>query len=285
VPWEEIAWRFSISDDGTRIAHIGWWDALATWDSDGQLLAGPLNLDLSSGLDLSPDGRLLAVGIADRVNIFDTDTLEIVSSLPVAWSSGLQFSPDGATLAVSSQGPTRIYQVGSWTYYGFEQSATALDLSGDGSLMATLDRDGSIRLWTTETEPRLLHTLPLVRPDVLAINDGRLGHLQLISDKHVATADQGRLRVLTLDADELLAAALLRVNRDLTPSECDRFDILCDSAQVGGGHLRSRGADHSPTAQPDVAPRVRPRLSWRRATRKSTTVGSATRIDAAATTL
>jgi WD40 repeat protein len=92
-----------LSDDGDLLVTMGGADDIKLWDTDTRELIATIEgfvLDVDT-VALSPDGRLLAVGLADVIRIFDTARQEQVAVLgipPGSASIFLDFNADGTQL-------------------------------------------------------------------------------------------------------------------------------------------------------------------------------------------
>jgi WD40 repeat protein len=163
------AQAMAFSPDGGR---------LAVADLDGNLRL----LDLGSGtvrraarvagspphLSYSPDGRMLAIGLAERgTELRDGRSLELVARLPRrAGDEGwwVRFSPDGRVLAVTSSYSTQLWDVAGRRRIGpplrgHEGLVFTSEFSPDGRTLATSGSDGSVILWDVESR-RSLGKLP-----------------------------------------------------------------------------------------------------------------------------
>ena len=100
-----------------------------------------------------------------------------------------------------------------------------LDLSADGTLLATTTFDEPIRIWDIAgildgSEPRLIAEIDAghrVGPPAVEFRpDGT---------RILSKASDGKLRQFVVHTDDLLGIALDRLTRGLTPSECEAFGI------------------------------------------------------------
>jgi WD40 repeat protein len=158
---------YTASHDGTAIA----------WDLTGERSLGrPFTFTSDrmfekTGFDghpgkLSPDGRLIAVGLRDRgIALWDTRTLRPVG-LPLLGTGGevksLDFSPDGRTLAAATVGGSdNVPTVTLWNvsprarlrelYAGNPSVVLAVGFSPDGATLATASSDLGLQLWDPAT--------------------------------------------------------------------------------------------------------------------------------------
>ena len=88
--------------------------------------------------------------------------------------------------------------------------------SPDGSLFATGADDGSIRVW--DTDGRMVHEIGFPGASVLG--------LAFLTPIHLGVVlDDGNLRVVTIDTNELLGISRESLTRSFTQDECDRYGL------------------------------------------------------------
>jgi WD40 repeat protein len=153
---------YTVSHDGTAIA----------WDLTGDRRLGrPFTFThdrtfSTTGFDghpgrLSPDGRLLAVGLKEQgIALWDSRRLTPVGA-PLLETGGevksLDFSPDGKTLAAVTETMLTLWDVGSRSrlhgplYAGNPSWVLAVRFSPDGSTLATASSDLGLRFWDVAT--------------------------------------------------------------------------------------------------------------------------------------
>jgi WD40 repeat protein len=110
-----------------------------------------------SALAVSPDGKLLAVGVSHFVLLFKTfgpyrDPIRIEQPFTV---HAVAFSPDAATLAVANTNEVKLWD---WkaenelrTLTGHADRVTGVEFAPAGPLLATSSRDGTVKLWASTT--------------------------------------------------------------------------------------------------------------------------------------
>src|ERR671918_2758739 len=161
---------YTVSHDGTAIA----------WDLTGDRRLGrPFTFThdrtfSAAGYDghpgrLSPDGRLIAVGLKGRgIALWDVRELTPVGA-PLLGTGGevksLAFAPDGQTLAAvtadAGGGFLTLWDVGSRSrlhkpiYAGHPSWVLAVGFSPDGTTLATASGDLGLQLWDVATGERL----------------------------------------------------------------------------------------------------------------------------------
>jgi WD40 repeat protein/tRNA A-37 threonylcarbamoyl transferase component Bud32 len=153
---------YTVSHDGTAIA----------WDLTGDRRLGrPFTFThdrtfSTTGYDghpgrLSPDGRLIAVGLKEQgVALWDARKLTPVGA-PLLDTDGevktLAFSPDGRTLAAVTETMLTLWDVGSRSrlheplYAGNPSIVLAVGFSPDGATLATASSDRGLQLWDAAT--------------------------------------------------------------------------------------------------------------------------------------
>ncbi|HEY4620803.1 MAG TPA: WD40 repeat domain-containing protein, partial [Gaiellaceae bacterium] len=158
---------YTVSHDGTAIA----WDLAGdsrlgrpfTFTHDRTFSAG--GYDGHPGR-LSPDGRLLAVGLKEQgIALWDVRKLTPVGA-PLLDTGGevksLNFSPDGRTLAAVTaesvgRGVLTLWDVDSRSrvhgplYAGYPSFVLAVGFSPDGAMLATASSDRGLRFWDPAT--------------------------------------------------------------------------------------------------------------------------------------
>ncbi len=110
-----------------------------------------------SGLALSPDNRLLAVGWEDgKIEVWDWQAGKRQASLDGHRERilALAFSPDGTKL-VSACGSVKVWDVGTHrelaSLTNHSSWVGSLSFSPDGKTLATAGADQTVRLWSTES--------------------------------------------------------------------------------------------------------------------------------------
>jgi RNA polymerase sigma factor (sigma-70 family) len=118
---------------------------------------------LRPSIALSPDGRLLAVGVEDRkagIQIVDIATGTELWSLAVDLYGGpgqdFAFSPDGRTFAASSyDGVVRVWEIASgrerYRFTGHRSGTRSVAFSPDGRRLASASEDCTVLLWDVST--------------------------------------------------------------------------------------------------------------------------------------
>ncbi len=167
-----VGCRLAFSPDGTRLAvgHDRGFSILETGTLTSQM---EVRLDSATGINFSPDGRILAVHtITGQVQLWSMLSNRILAELKHPDQSNrnlVEFSQDGRTLA-----SMRRDSVQAWDLTGAAERlelaghatiTTGVAFSQDGSLVASSSKDGKVKIWDAATG-RLSRTLAGYRQDV-----------------------------------------------------------------------------------------------------------------------
>ncbi len=170
----------------------------AAWSPDGSRIAAGTQADALWLWDVAEDATSVLRGHTNVVNT-------------VAWS------PDGERVASAGEdGSIRIWvpdtDATERVIEGHAGTVHAIAYSADGTRLVSGSADATVRVWDADTGTGLLTVsagTPVTSVSISA--DGRLVSLG---------GEDGRVRVITLDVDELRGLASDRVTRALTTEEC-----------------------------------------------------------------
>ena len=130
---------------------------IKVWDVESHLLVmGWSHLEYFPKIAISPDDRLIAVGISS-MGIYTMNGRQAKGSIEVGNTAlSISFSPDGKKLACSTFADIRVYDVDSGTLilgplHGHQHSVFDVLWSRDGSRLFSGSNDETIRCWNSDT--------------------------------------------------------------------------------------------------------------------------------------
>jgi WD40 repeat protein len=169
----------------------------------------------------SADRTVKIWNIASESAVLTTDPFED-QVLAVA------FSPDGSRFAASSlDGSASVRDATSgrvlFKLQGHNMAVTAIVFSDDGKRLATASWDRTAKVWDAASGAELFSFTHSRGVEAVALSpDGR---------KLATGADDGMVRLIPLDLEELLRFAQSRVTRSWRPGECLKY-LHADCAAV-----------------------------------------------------
>lgn len=187
---------------------------------------GPLPLVIGDGVQVafSPDSGFLATSGAD-LTVFETGAWSEIARIShdEGWWWDLEFSPDGRYLLGpdTPKGVVR-FDTSTWEYVGEPFSSRGgmlrdIDVSRDGSMIATADFDGFVDIWDSRTGD-LIQTIP--------VGDTRVSVSSFLEEQHLLVIPVDRpAMVVTIDVSELIDIARSQVTRSFTEGECTTYHI------------------------------------------------------------
>jgi WD40 repeat protein len=140
--------------------------------------------DLVLSADLSPDGKLVALGGPSKVvRVYSVPEARLVYELKkhTDWITAIEFSPDGTRLATGDRsGAIYLWESAAGGTLGaladHKDSITALSWRGDSQLLASASEDGQVIVWNA-LDGFPLATIKAHQKGVLAVqftSDGRI---------------------------------------------------------------------------------------------------------------
>jgi WD40 repeat protein len=162
------------------------------------------------------------------ISIWDWRSRESLMTID-AEGQRLAFTQDGLLINADRRGPVLVSDPGSGAVVarltGHTGGTWSLDLSPDGTRLATVGRDGTVRLWDTRTWTEQL-ALPGHAGSGLSVRfspDGR---------RLATLGDDGLARVWAMDLEDLLRIAQTKVTRTLSLEECRQYLHVEDCSQA-----------------------------------------------------
>jgi len=221
----------SWSPDGGLLALARFDDGVAQIvDRSGKEVASlPAEPDFGfSGVDFSPDGRLLATTAVptgrpnpstEHVSLWDWEggTVRTTITTPIL---DVAFDPTGARVAVATPNGGEIWNTETGkrvrTLTGGTGLLVDIAYSPDGSLIAAVGVDSTVHLWDAGSGVQRL---------VLGGNGGPLFAVAFSPDaSRLASAGfEPTVRIWALDLDDLIKIAKKELTRDLTDEECRQY--------------------------------------------------------------
>jgi len=218
--------------------------AVSLWDTaTGQHLASwPGQSSMNQPGPFSPDGSRLVVGQSDGVvNLYDAASAELLSTLllPKEYAAPgplrVGYSPDGQQILATSPGREVIYawdtKDSRFRVIRSPHGISSLVVSWDSTLLATADRDSTIRLWDSRTgvEPGLLRATLVGHPTAVS-------ELAFAPDSRwlASAGSQSVIRLWDVRSGKL---------RDTLAGHSDSIEAV--SFGSDDGHLASASADGS----------------------------------------
>jgi WD40 repeat protein len=224
TPFKAWVGSMEFSPDGSLLA-VGseGGGGVSVWNTaTGKLLfnSGRLPGDFWN-VAFSPDGRRLVASTTTPTGliVYDTTSWKPLVRRPFDVLLPLRFTPDGRSFVAGSANRVIVVDTRSWrtkaTLTGLQGSIADLEISLDGTTLATADRSGLVRVWDVRSG-KALQDIFLGEP---------IENVEYLDDRHllVAPATGGDVLTLTLDVDELLRIARSRLTRGFTPDECRTY--------------------------------------------------------------
>lgn len=183
-----------------------------------------------NGLDISPDGRLLAVGIENGdLLILDPATgNELAYNADFFYVGAVAFSPDGSRLAArATTGEIVVFETATFTGEQFSGEALVIEqvdgfsFAADSERLAVARRDNSVQILDLTTGASILLAAEPAAPRWALFHPDQTTLISIGSD--------GRLRTYPIAVADLLAHADARITRAATPEECERFVLPAES--------------------------------------------------------
>lgn len=143
--------------DGSKIVSTGYDSALKVWDANSGALLKTFNLPgVGSGVEISPDGQIAAVGAGDRPLQIIHLTNGYVREIPFGGEAcRFSFAPDAQTITVSNGTGVTLWNMATGTAIrrleGLSDSVYSIDYHPSGQYVAAGDNSGNVMIWNTAT--------------------------------------------------------------------------------------------------------------------------------------
>jgi len=224
TPFKAWVGDMEFSPEGSLLAagsaHGG---GLSVWNSiTGKLLynSGKLPGEFWH-IAFSPDGRRLVASTPEELIVYDTATWKPLVRRAFEELQPLRFTPDGRHLVgANAASHVVIVDTATWkptaSLVGHPGVIKDLEVSPDGTKIASADFSGLVRIWDLQSG-KPLQDVPFT--------DTPIENVEFLDDSHllVAPAHGTDTVIVTLDVDELLRIARSRLTRGFTREECRTY--------------------------------------------------------------
>jgi serine/threonine protein kinase/DNA-binding SARP family transcriptional activator/WD40 repeat protein len=168
----------------------------------------------------SPDGHRLVAASLGELLVYDTRSWKRLVRRPFG-DVLIRFSPDGRFLVgTTPANQVAIVDTATWrtkaTLVGPQGQIKDLDISPDGTKIASADFSGVVRVWELQSGKPL---------QAIPFGDIPIENAKFLDNRHllVVPANGGDVLTMTLDVHELLRIARGRLTRRFTQEECRTY--------------------------------------------------------------
>jgi serine/threonine protein kinase/DNA-binding SARP family transcriptional activator/WD40 repeat protein len=233
TPFAHFVTDLAFSPDGSLLASGGGFTgrsprAVVVWNSrTGKLRwskpLGAIGFDTFTSVAFSPDSRRLVAAFSNGpLAVFDGRTGKEIKRVPVGCCWQMRFTSDGRYLAGGTDdGVVQVLDTQSWKVVrvlnGDQGRIKDVEISPDGTVIASAGQDGSVRTW------ELASGAPL---QAFSLGETSAQDVEFLDDHHLLVRGKnGPILEYTLDTDQLLEIARGRVTRGFTQTECQTYQI------------------------------------------------------------
>jgi RNA polymerase sigma factor (sigma-70 family) len=241
-------WKMAFSSDGRTFTTLAGDNVVRIWNRDTGTIRHEWNLAVTglTPMSFSPDGKVLAVGTSSNLVRGVVRMLDPTTGLEVGPKANqhaellwVACSADGKIVATAGTDIVRVWnsstgkEIRSFSDTG--HGVSGVNLSADATRLATVGRDGKVRLRDVATGKDLFQFDPAVAGPVTKTFFSPDGKVLLVvgekSDVSLWNVESGkRLRTLTGENPHVLAVALSMDGKQLAMSEGDGNIRLWDVA-------------------------------------------------------
>jgi sugar lactone lactonase YvrE len=162
-------YMLDFTEDGSQFVSVGSDGTAILWDTESGDIVREFEHGIRiSGVDISPDGTLLATATGDFGNgenliyLWNLQTGELIHTMAghTRLASDVRFHPSGDYLVSSSwDGTIRLWDVATGAalrqFTGHSGSTFGIAFTTDGEIMLTTSQDTSVRMWDFATGEEL----------------------------------------------------------------------------------------------------------------------------------